>query len=81
MNANDFLLNTNQTDGAKGADKAKGAKAERRLAWSRLGVEKGRRGEGAARRRGSVEKGQCGEGAENERRAKLTKWGGQREYI
>ena len=42
---------------------------------------KGRRGEGAARRRGGEEKGQRGEGAENERRAKLTKWGGQREYI
>ena len=42
---------------AKGADKAKGAKAERRLAWRRVGVEKGRRGEGAAWRRGGVEKG------------------------
>ena len=72
---------------------AKGAKAERRergenegrcgegSARRRDGVEKGRRGEGAARRRGGAEKGQRGEGAENERRAKLTKWGGQREYI
>ena len=62
MNANDFLLNTNQTDGADdgangadGADGAKGAMAER----------------GAARRRGGVERGRT-----NERRAKLTKWGG-----
>ena len=66
---------------ADGTNKEKGGKAERRSARRRVGTEKGRRGEGAARRRGSAEKGQRGEGAENERRAKLTKWGGQREYI
>ena len=60
-----FLLNANQTDGAKGTKGARGAKAER----------------GAARRRGGAEKERRGEGAENERRAKLTKWGGQRESI
>ena len=38
---------------------------------TRGGAEKGRRGE-----RVGVEKGRRGEGAENERRAKLTKWGG-----
>ena len=49
LNANDFLLNANQTDGAKGADGAKGTDG------ARGGAEKGRK---------------------NERRAKLTKWGG-----
>ena len=63
-------------DGADGANGAKGAKAERGAAWRRVGAEKGRRGEGAARRRVGAEKGRRGEGAENERRAKLTKWGG-----
>ena len=56
LKTNDFLLNTNQTDGADGANKEKGGKAER-----------GKRRENEGRR---------GEGAENERRAKLTKWGG-----
>ena len=64
LKTNDFLLNTNQTDGADdgadkadkadGANKAKGGKAER-----------GAKGErGTARRRGSVEKGRRGEGPE-----------------
>ena len=61
-----------------GAEKGRrGEGAARR----RGGVEKGQRGEGTACRSGSVEKGQRGEGTENERRAKLTKWGGQRESI
>ena len=48
---------------------------------------KGRRGEGAARRRGGAEKGAARrrggaeKGRKNERRAKLTRWGEQREYI
>ena len=39
------------------------------------GENEGRRGEGAAWRRGGAEKGRRGEGTENERRAKLKKWG------
>ena len=40
--------------------------------------EKGGKAERGKRRENE---GRRGEGAENERRAKLTKWGGQREYI
>ena len=57
-------------DGAEKGRRGEGA------ARRRVGVEKGRRGEGSAWRRGGAEKGRRGEGAENERRAKLTKWGG-----
>ena len=45
-------MNTNRTDGAKGADKAKGGKGR-----ARGGAEKGQRGEGTARRRDGAEKG------------------------
>ena len=58
LNANDFLLNTNRTDGADGTNKEKGGKGAKRE-------------RGSARRRDGVEKGR-----KNERRAKLTKWGG-----
>ena len=75
-NRSDFSFECESNGWAKAADGAKGAKAEQGTARRRGGVEKGRRGEGAARRRGGEEKGQRGEGAENERRAKLTKWGG-----
>ena len=60
-------MNTNQTDGADGTDGAKGANKEKGGK-----AERGKRRENEGRR---------GEGAENERRAKLTKWGGQRESI
>ena len=62
--------------GEGGEGRAKGARAERGAARRRGGAEKGRRGEGAAWRRGGAEKGR-----KNERRAKLTRWGEQREYI
>ena len=71
LNANDFLLNANQTDGADdGANGEKGAKAERGAARRRGSVEKGRRGEGAARRRVGAEKGRRGEGSARRRSGK-----------
>ena len=60
LKTNDFLLNANQTDGAKGekgAKGAKGAKGERGSVRRRVGAEKGRRGEGSARRRGGKMRG------------------------
>ena len=70
MNANDFLLNTNQTDGADGTDGDEGSEgSEGREGRTRDGAEKGQRGEGAARRRVGKMRGglnwQHGEGRES----------------
>ena len=80
-NRSDFSFERESNGWAKGADEAdeaEGSEGRRGegAARRRGGVEKGRRGEGAARRRVGAEKGRRGEGAENERRTKLTKWGG-----